>query len=169
MRCFYNTSNTINLVSATKYTAFWVIEYCIFVKDLVDCSATTHGIIFAKYVAQITKQQGRYAVGHRVLRFRSWAASHPTLANFMTFVVATLAFFDLNSRAAFCGFWLIDDSRFRIRTPQSSTHNPRRGEMIWRGGFGGWMYDFGQLPRRGVVGAHFCWKTAATGSNAKEI
>jgi hypothetical protein len=40
-------------------------------KDLVDCSATTHGVIFAKYVAQITKQQGRYAVGHRVLRFRS--------------------------------------------------------------------------------------------------
>jgi streptogramin lyase len=29
-----------------------------------DCIATTHGVIFAKYVAQITKQQGRYAVGH---------------------------------------------------------------------------------------------------------
>src|SRR5437879_8654382 len=40
------------------------MEYCVFVKDLVDCSATTHGVIFAKYVAQITKQQGRYAVGH---------------------------------------------------------------------------------------------------------
>src|SRR6266481_3828317 len=64
MCCFYHTSNTINLVSATKFTAFWVIEYCIFMKDLVDCSATTHGVIFAKYVAQITKQQGRYAVGH---------------------------------------------------------------------------------------------------------
>src|SRR5438105_15920828 len=64
MCCFYNTSNTINLVSATKYTALCVIEYCVFVKDLVDCSATTHGVIFAKYVAQIAKQQGRYAVGH---------------------------------------------------------------------------------------------------------
>src|SRR5712664_779308 len=64
MCCFYHTSNTINLVTATKYTAIWVIEYCIFMKDLVDCSATTHGVIFAKYVAQITKQQGRYAVGH---------------------------------------------------------------------------------------------------------
>jgi len=41
--CFYHTSNTINLVSATKYTAFGVIECCIFMKDLVDCSATTHG------------------------------------------------------------------------------------------------------------------------------
>src|ERR1700730_71335 len=98
MCCFYHTSNTINLVTATKYTAFWVIEYCIFMKDLVDCIATTHGVIFAKYVAQITKQQGRYAVGHRVLRFRWQAASHPTLSNFMTFVVATLAFFDLNRR-----------------------------------------------------------------------
>jgi hypothetical protein len=64
MCCFYQTSNTINLVTATKYTAFGVMEYCVFVKDLVDCSATTHGVIFAKYVAQITKQQGRYAVGH---------------------------------------------------------------------------------------------------------
>src|SRR2546425_12504019 len=63
MCCFYHTSNTINLVTATKFTAFWVIEYCVFVKDLVDCSATTHGVTFAKYVAQITKQQGRYAVG----------------------------------------------------------------------------------------------------------
>jgi predicted ATPase len=27
MCCFYHTSDTINLVSATKYTAFWVIEY----------------------------------------------------------------------------------------------------------------------------------------------
>src|SRR3954471_16219453 len=68
MCCFYHTSNTINLVTAMKYTTFGVIEYCVFVKDLIDCSATTHGIIFAKYVAQITKQQGRYAVGHRVLR-----------------------------------------------------------------------------------------------------
>jgi hypothetical protein len=44
------------------------------------------------------------------------------LANFMTFVVATLAFFNLNSRAGFCGFWLIDDSRFPSRTSRSSTH-----------------------------------------------
>jgi hypothetical protein len=42
---------------------FGVIEYCVFVKDLAECSATTHGVIYAKYVAQITKQQGRYA-GH---------------------------------------------------------------------------------------------------------
>ena len=60
----YHTSNTFNLVTATKYTAFGIMEYCVFVKDLIDCSATTHGVAFAKYVAQITKQQGRYAVGH---------------------------------------------------------------------------------------------------------
>src|SRR5437899_2154852 len=64
MCCFYLTSNTINLVTATKYAAFGVIEYCVFVKDLVDCSPTKDGVIFAKYVAQITKQQGRYAIGH---------------------------------------------------------------------------------------------------------
>src|SRR6267378_391567 len=68
MCCFYHTGNTINLVTATKYTAFGVIEHSIFVKDLVDCSAATHGVIFAKNVVQITKQQIRYAVGHRVLR-----------------------------------------------------------------------------------------------------
>jgi hypothetical protein len=28
------------------------------------------------------------------------------LANFVTFVVATLAFFNLNSQVGFCGFWL---------------------------------------------------------------
>ena len=40
----------------------------------------------------------------------------PRATRFMTFVVATLAFFSLNSRIGFCGFWLIDDSRFRSRT-----------------------------------------------------
>jgi hypothetical protein len=56
--------DAVDLGVATKSTAFGVIEYCVFVKDLIDCGATTHGVIFAKYVAQITKQQGRYAVGH---------------------------------------------------------------------------------------------------------
>jgi hypothetical protein len=54
---FYQTSNAINLVTATKYTAFGVMEYCVFVKDLVDCSATTYGVIFAKNVAQITSSK----------------------------------------------------------------------------------------------------------------
>src|SRR4051812_41327729 len=63
---FDHASNTINLITTTKYTAFGVIENCVFVKDLVDCSATTYGIIFSKYVAQITKQQGRYAVRHEL-------------------------------------------------------------------------------------------------------
>jgi hypothetical protein len=56
--------DAVDLVAVTKYTAFWVIEYCVFVKDGMDCSATTHGVIFAKYSAQIAKQQDRYAVGH---------------------------------------------------------------------------------------------------------
>ncbi len=69
----------INLVTATKYTAFGVMEYCLFVKDLVDCRATTHGVIFAKHVAQITKQQGRYALGHRVLHFQIVGREPPDL------------------------------------------------------------------------------------------
>jgi hypothetical protein len=89
MCCFYHTSNTVNLVTATKYAALGVIEYCVFVKDLVDCSATTHGVIFAKYVAQITKQQGRYAVGH-MFSVQIAGREPPGLANFMTFVVAPL-------------------------------------------------------------------------------
>jgi len=68
----------MDLVSAAKCTAFWIVEYCVFVIELIDCSATTHGVIFAEYVAQITKEQGRYAVGHGVLRFRSQAVSLPT-------------------------------------------------------------------------------------------
>jgi hypothetical protein len=47
MCCFYHTSNTINLVTTTKYISFWVIEYRVFVKDFVDCSATTHEVIFS--------------------------------------------------------------------------------------------------------------------------
>jgi hypothetical protein len=91
MCCFYHTSNTINLVTASIDASIGIVEHTILIPDVVDCSAPTHGVIFAKYVAQITKQQSRYAVGHRVLLFRSQAASQPTLANFMTFVVATLA------------------------------------------------------------------------------
>src|ERR1700724_1964168 len=78
MRCFYHTSNTVNLIAATKYTTFGIIEYCIFVKDLVDCGATTQGVVFAKYVAQITKQQGRYAIGHRVLQYIPYRRSRAT-------------------------------------------------------------------------------------------
>lgn len=74
MRCFYHAGNTIDLVAATKCSAFRVIEHSVFVKELVDCSATTHGITFAKYVAEIAKQQGRDAVGHCGVRFGSRVA-----------------------------------------------------------------------------------------------
>src|SRR4051812_15047010 len=86
---FDHTSNTINLVTATKYPAFWVMEYCVFVKDLVDCSATAHGVIFAKYVAQITKQQGRYAVGHGLSPLR--LPSQPVACEFASRDVAAVS------------------------------------------------------------------------------
>src|SRR5439155_4741497 len=64
MGCFYQTSNTVNLVTATVDASVGIVEHTIFIPDVVDGRAPTHGVIFAKYVAQITKQQGRYAVGH---------------------------------------------------------------------------------------------------------
>src|SRR6267142_1633580 len=64
MCCFYYTSNTINLVAASVSASIRIVEHTILMPDVVDGRATTHGVIFAKYVAQITKQQGRYAVGH---------------------------------------------------------------------------------------------------------
>src|ERR1700757_454750 len=64
MCCFYHTSNTINLVTASVDASVGIVEHTIFIPDVVDGRAPTHGVIFAKYVAQITKQQGRYAVGH---------------------------------------------------------------------------------------------------------
>jgi len=42
----------------------------------------------------------------------------------MTFVLATLAFFNLNSRVGFCGFWLIDDS-FTVRCSTLGACNAR--------------------------------------------
>src|SRR5258708_36143702 len=64
MCCFYHTGNTINLVTASVDASVGIVEHTIFIPDVVDGRAPTHGVIFAKYVAQITKQQGRYAVGH---------------------------------------------------------------------------------------------------------
>src|SRR6185436_3965890 len=80
---FYHTSNTINLVTASVGASLGIVEHTIFMPDLIDGGAPTHGIIFAKYVAQITKQQGRYAIGHRVLLFRSEAAATRPWANFI--------------------------------------------------------------------------------------
>lgn len=75
--CFYHASNAMNFVTTANYSTVGVVEYRVFVKDLVDCSATTDRIIFTEYVIQIAKQQRRYAVGHRVLRFRV-AGREPT-------------------------------------------------------------------------------------------
>ena len=56
MGCFYDASDAIDLVTAAKYAAFWVIEDRVFVKQFVDCSAATRRVILAKHVGQITKQ-----------------------------------------------------------------------------------------------------------------
>src|SRR5580700_1984531 len=64
MCCFYHTSNTINLVTASVDASFRIVEHTVFIPDVVNGRAPTHRVIFAKYVAQITKQQCRYAMGH---------------------------------------------------------------------------------------------------------
>ena len=74
MRCFDRASNAIYFVTAPKSAAFGVIKYRVFVKELLDGLAAARGIIFAKYVAQIAKQQSRDAVGHCVLRLSLQAA-----------------------------------------------------------------------------------------------
>src|SRR5579859_1880388 len=68
-----HTGNTINLVPTAKDAAFRIIECGIFVKNLSDGSTTAHRVIFAKNVAQITQQQGRYTVGH-------WCSPFETVA-----------------------------------------------------------------------------------------
>src|SRR5580700_2044121 len=64
MCCFYHTSNTIDLAAASVDASFRIVEHTVLIPDVVNGRAPTHRVIFAKYVAQITKQQGRYAVGH---------------------------------------------------------------------------------------------------------
>jgi hypothetical protein len=59
-----HAGNTVDFVSAAKYSALGVIKHGIFMKDLVDRYPAAHRIIFAKHAAQITEQQGRNAVGH---------------------------------------------------------------------------------------------------------
>jgi len=64
MGCFDHTSNTINLLAPMKYATLGIMEHCVFMKDIADCCSTTHRVLFAKDVDQITQQQSRYAVGH---------------------------------------------------------------------------------------------------------
>src|SRR5580704_16457905 len=51
--CLDRARDPIDRVVSTVGAAFGVVEHAIFGPDLVDGSATTHGVIFAKYVAQI--------------------------------------------------------------------------------------------------------------------
>src|SRR5579864_4694892 len=51
--CFYHTSNAINLVTASVDASLGIVEHTIFIPNVVDGRATTRGVIFAKYVAQI--------------------------------------------------------------------------------------------------------------------
>src|SRR5690348_8984910 len=55
---FDRTSDAVDFVAASKGAFARVVEHAILIPELVEGDATTHGVIFTKYVAQITKQQG---------------------------------------------------------------------------------------------------------------
>src|SRR5580704_6482561 len=64
MSSFDYARDAVNLVAATMGAAVGVVEHAIFVVDIVNGRATTRGVVFAEDVAEITKYQGRFAVGH---------------------------------------------------------------------------------------------------------
>src|SRR6266576_2139902 len=55
--------DAVDLV-ATAVNAVGLVEYGVFVEDLVDRCASTHGINLSEHVMEVAKQQGRYSVGH---------------------------------------------------------------------------------------------------------
>jgi hypothetical protein len=61
----------VDLVATAVGAAVGVVEYAIFVVDLVNGPATTRGVAFAEDVAEIAKNQGRYSVGHVFIRLVS--------------------------------------------------------------------------------------------------
>src|SRR5260221_6720564 len=56
--------DAVDLVAAAVNAAFRVVEASVFVEDLIDRDASTHGINLTEHVVEIAKQQGRYSVGH---------------------------------------------------------------------------------------------------------
>src|SRR4029453_18776767 len=55
--------DAVDLV-ATAINALGLVEYGVFVEDLVDRCASTHGINLSEHVMEVAKQQGRYGVRH---------------------------------------------------------------------------------------------------------
>lgn len=53
--------DAVDLVAAAV-NAVGLVEYGVFVENLVDRCASTHGIDLSEHVVQVTKQQGRYSV-----------------------------------------------------------------------------------------------------------
>jgi hypothetical protein len=56
--------DVIDFVAAAVSAAFGVLEQGIFVENLVDRCAPTHGIELTEHVVEIAKQQGRYGLRH---------------------------------------------------------------------------------------------------------
>src|SRR6202011_4999320 len=55
--------DAVDLVTAAVSTVRFV-EHSVFVEDLIDRFASTHGVDLTEHVVEIAKRQGRYSVGH---------------------------------------------------------------------------------------------------------
>jgi hypothetical protein len=55
--------DAVDLVTAAV-SAFRFVEHSVFVEDLIDRCASTHGVDLTEHVAEIAKRQGRCSLGH---------------------------------------------------------------------------------------------------------
>jgi len=59
-----HSRDAVDLAAASLNAACRVVENSVFVEDLIDRDASTHGVNLTEHVVEIAKQQGRYSVGH---------------------------------------------------------------------------------------------------------
>jgi hypothetical protein len=58
-----HAGDAVDLVTAMVSTTR-LVEHGVFVEDLIDRCASTHGVDLTEHVVEITKQQGRCSLGH---------------------------------------------------------------------------------------------------------
>src|SRR5215510_4332119 len=68
MTGFDHARDAVDLV-ATAVNAVGLVEYGVFMEDLVDRCSPTQGINLAEHIMEVAKRQGRYCVGHNRLLY----------------------------------------------------------------------------------------------------
>jgi hypothetical protein len=69
MSSLNDACDVIDFFAAAVSAAFGVVEHGVFVEDLVDRCAPTHGIDPTEHVVEIAKQQGRHGLRHDFSQF----------------------------------------------------------------------------------------------------